>query len=91
MRCRGYISTAGFESICEAMYLKKPVMMIPVEGQYEQACNAIDGEISGAGIKGASFDISKLMDYLPNHTQYNDFKHWVEKTESIFLEELADF
>jgi len=90
-RCRGYISTAGFESICEAMYLHKPVMMIPVEGQYEQACNAIDGEISGAGIKGASFDISKLMDYLPNYTPNNDFKHWVKKTESIFLEELTNF
>ena len=27
--CRAYASTAGFESICEAMYLGKPVLMVP--------------------------------------------------------------
>ncbi len=90
-RCRGYISTAGFESICEAMYLKKPALMVPVEGQYEQACNAIDGEISGAGVKSTSFDVSLLMDFLPNYHPDSDFQNWVGKAESIFLDELTNF
>ena len=90
-RCKGYISTAGFESICEAMYLQKPVLMVPVKGQYEQACNAIDGEISGAGIRGSSFDISLLMNFLPDYEPNNTFHRWVKKTESIFLEELTNF
>lgn len=90
-RCKGFISTAGFESICEAMYLKKPVLMVPVEGQYEQACNAIDGEIAGAGISSSSFDISKFIDYLPNHTPNNNFNTWIENAESIFLKELSNF
>lgn len=89
-RCKGYFSTAGFESICEAMYLKKPVLMIPVEGQYEQACNAIDGEIAGAGIRDLSFDISKFMDYLPNHKPDKHFHNWVNNAESIFIEELTN-
>jgi hypothetical protein len=25
--------------------------MVPIAGQYEQACNALDGEMSGAGKK----------------------------------------
>lgn len=90
-RCKGYVSTAGFESICEAMYLQKSVLMIPVESQYEQACNAIDAEIAGAGIKGESFDISRLMDFIPEYAPNNTFQSWVEKTESIFLEELTNF
>lgn len=90
-RCKGYISTAGFESICEAMYLQKPTLMIPVEGQYEQACNALDGELAGAGIKGSSFDISLLLDFLPGYSPTDTFHRWVEKAESIFLEELTNF
>lgn len=62
--CRGLVTTAGFESICEAMYLGKPVMMIPVKGQYEQACNALDGELAGAGIQHHCFDFQKFSDYL---------------------------
>ena len=89
-RCKGYISTAGFDSICEAMYLQKPVLMVPVEGQYEQACNAIDGELAGAGIRGSSFDVSSLLDFLPDYKPNRDFHHWVDKAESVFLEELTN-
>ena len=58
--CKGLVCTAGFESVCEAMYLGKPVLMIPVAGQYEQACNALDAEASGAGMASDSFDFGKL-------------------------------
>lgn len=58
--CKGLVCTAGFESVCEAMYLGKPVMMIPVAGQYEQACNALDAEASGAGVASDRFDFEKL-------------------------------
>ncbi len=88
--CKGYISTAGFESICEAMYLKKPVLMIPVHGQYEQACNAIDAKNSGAGIIGSSFDISLLMDFIPHYKSNNKFVEWVDQAKSIFLKEIAN-
>lgn len=58
--CKGLVCTAGFESVCEAMYLDKPVMLIPVAGQYEQACNALDAEASGVGIASVDFDFGKL-------------------------------
>ena len=90
-RCKGYISTAGFESICEAMYLQKPALMIPVDGQYEQACNAIDAEISGAGKRANSFDISLLQQVIDDYTAADGFKNWVNRAESIFLDELTNF
>lgn len=90
-KCEGYISTAGFESICEAMYLHKPVLMIPVDGQYEQACNAIDAELSGAGVKAEKFNASKLLEYISDYAPNYDFRSWVDQSESIFLEELTNF
>ncbi len=90
-RCKGYMSTAGFESICEAMYLQKPVLMVPVDRQYEQACNAIDAEMSGAGIKRSSFDISSLLKFIPEYRSHDTFYKWEEKANSIFLEELTNY
>ena len=90
-RCKGYISTAGFESICEAFYLQKPIMMIPVKSQYEQACNALDAEITGVGISATSFDVSQLQNFLPQYHPNQDFRNWVDQTESIFLQELTNF
>jgi uncharacterized protein (TIGR00661 family) len=36
----GVICGAGFETPAEAMYLKKKLLVVPMKGQYEQACNA---------------------------------------------------
>ena len=77
--CKGLVSTAGFESICEAMYLGKPVMVIPVAGQYEQACNALDTVHSGAGISSENFDFSKLEEHLQNgFVLKENIQEWAE-------------
>ena len=89
-KCAGYITTAGFESVCEAMYLGKPAMMIPVKGHYEQACNAIDAENAGAGIGNDSFDIRKLVDYIPKHQDTSSwFRPWANSNEKVFIEKLT--
>ena len=89
--CGGFVSTAGFESICEAMYLGKPVMMIPTEGQYEQECNAIDAVNAMAGISDTEFNISKLLDYMPKHKSVKEeFSGWVQNAEKMFLKEFIE-
>ena len=37
----GVITAGGFESVAEAIHLRKKVMVIPMHNQYEQQCNAI--------------------------------------------------
>jgi uncharacterized protein (TIGR00661 family) len=87
---KGYVTTAGFESVCEAMYLGKPVMMVPVGGHFEQACNALDAEKAGAGIASKTFDIGKLYDYIPHHKDVQDsFKGWADQAEDIFIKHLT--
>lgn len=87
--CAGLISTAGFESVAEAMYLGKPVMMVPVPNHIEQIINAHDGELSGAGVQARSFDLTIFKDYLPKHTSVQDtFQHWV--TQANFAYHMTD-
>ena len=38
--CRGVITAAGFTTPAEAIYLKKPLLVIPMKSQVEQKCNA---------------------------------------------------
>lgn len=86
--CKGYISTAGFESICEAFYLNKPVMMIPVH--VEQEVNAKDASSTELGVVGESFDISILLKYIQSYKpEDNSFKTWVDSAENIFLKHLT--
>lgn len=86
--CAGYVTTAGFESVCEAMYMGKPVMMIPAH--IEQEINAADAAGVGAGIVADSFDISKLVEYIPHHTHDTKaFRSWVDSAEELFVRHLT--
>ncbi len=83
----GYVTTAGFESVCEAYYLGKPVMMIPAH--IEQEINARDASSTGIGIVSNKFDISKLSDYIPSYSTSNkEFREWVQSAEQKFIKEL---
>jgi len=85
-KCAGFSSTAGFESICEAMYLGKPIMMVPTYGHFEQACNALDASIAGAGFKSDTFNLSALQDYIPKHKDTSaEFRKWADSSKSKFL------
>lgn len=46
----GLLSSAGFESPAEALYLGKKLMVVPIQGQYEQYCNAAALEELGAQV-----------------------------------------
>jgi uncharacterized protein (TIGR00661 family) len=87
-KCKGYATTAGFESICEAMYLGKPVLMVPAH--IEQYCNMIDAERAGAGIGVAGFKLSGLIDYIPQYQQNQQFRDWVKRAENKMMEHLTE-
>lgn len=89
--CRAYASTAGFESICEAMYLGKPVLMVPAH--IEQDCNAYDAAQAGAGIVSDSFSLEPLLRFAGSYCPNKEFIRWVRSSERRMigeLEKLAD-
>ncbi len=86
-RCKGLVCTAGFESVCEAMYLDKPVMMVPVKGHYEQYCNARDASRIGAGMFAEDFEISKIEECLLFYDKKKNerYRAWVNGFECQFM------
>lgn len=83
--CKGYATTAGFESVCEAVYMGKPVLMVPTH--IEQACNAHEALLSGAGVVADEFDLEKLINYIPQYEKKDDFRKWVEQAERRIMKE----
>lgn len=59
--CRGYTSTAGFESVCEAAFLGKPVMVVPTGNHLEQQCNALDAQRAGIATWQNRFDLTQFV------------------------------
>ena len=80
---KAYATTAGFESVCEAMYMGKPVLMVPTH--IEQACNAFEASLAGAGILADDFELEKLLEYIPNYKKQPDFREWVKQVEHYIL------
>ena len=85
-KCGAYASTAGFESVCEAIYLGKPVMMVP--SHIEQEINAFDAMRIGAGVSAMEFDLTKLLEFASEYKPVGEFVAWVESSEKKILYEL---
>jgi uncharacterized protein (TIGR00661 family) len=72
--CSALITTAGFESQCEAAFLGKPVYTIPSKNHFEQYCNALDGKKAGV-----SMDLSEFMgSEEKSDPDITEFKKWCD-------------
>ena len=101
--CHAYASTAGFESVCEAMYLGKPLLMVP--SHVEQKCNAYDAtegysrmscDSSGGrplprpAVSSDRFDLDLLLHFADNEFVADEsFPQWARSADSVFLKELT--
>jgi uncharacterized protein (TIGR00661 family) len=85
-RCRAMVATGGYQTICEAMCLGKPILIVPVGRHYEQECNAYEGEAIGAGLGSNHFDLDRFMAYLPTHkADPVAFRAWVAEAPQRLL------
>ena len=86
--CSGYATTAGFESVCEAMYLGKPALLVPAH--LEQEINAEDASSVGAGVVSKVFDLNKLVEFIPKYSADTEgFRCWVARAEELFVKHLT--
>ena len=81
---RGVACTAGFESVSEAAYLGKQVLMIPVENHFEQFLNARDAERTGIGLADTTFRLSRLLEPVSNDVTAT-FRAWVDQADAIAM------
>jgi len=85
--CRGFASTAGFESVCEAAYLGKPISLVPTGKHVEQLCNALDAERAGLAQWRRDFDLTDFVAGLAESdpAPRSDFREWVRAGPDAFL------
>lgn len=88
---KALVTTAGFESVCEAMYLGKPVLMVPVKGHFEQWCNARDGAKAGAGTYADEFNLDVVLHDLSFCQNRNEqFVQWTKQTTQLMLQTFSE-
>ncbi len=85
--CRAYVGTAGFESVCEALYLGKPALLVPTAGQHEQTLNAWDAERAGAAVVGTYDDLDAFWAAppVPPRMAVEEFRDWVRRAPEMLV------
>lgn len=85
--CRAYVGSAGFESICEAFYLGKPVLAVPTAGHYEQTLNGWDAQRAGAARVGSYDDLESFWEAppVPSREVVSDFRDWVARAPETIV------
>lgn len=87
--CRAVVTSAGFETVCEAMLLGKPLLTVPVEGHREQLSNALDAERLGIAAWSTQYDIGRVLTQAAAPSSLRDeFRRRVREMQDILLEEL---
>jgi hypothetical protein len=86
--CRAYVGTAGFESVCEALHLGKPVLVVPTDGQYEQRLNAWDAARAGAAVVGTYGDLDGFWASppTPDGRTVEEFRAWVRRAPEMLVD-----
>lgn len=61
---RGVVGGGGYTLMSEAVYLKKPMLSVPIGGQFEQVLNALYLEKLNYGMHASAFDGAVLGQFL---------------------------
>lgn len=69
---KAVITNGGFSLISEALYLKKPILSIPIQGQFEQILNALYLDKLGYGKFIEESSVGKIMEFLNNLDKYRE-------------------
>src|SRR5579883_441770 len=85
---RGVASTAGFESLNEAAWLGKPLLVVPVANHVEQYLNALDAEQAGLAMAATRFDLTRLLQPT-QRAGAAPYRAWVRQAEA-FLESVIE-
>ena len=61
---RGVVASAGYSLVSEVVYLRKPMLALPLAGQFEQEMNARYLERLGYGMAATALDEPSLKRFL---------------------------
>jgi len=83
--CNACIANGGFTFITEAIYLHKPVLCVPIKGQFEQILNSIYVKKLGYGEMYDHIDKKKIENFISNLKKYEKKLQHVKKENNSKL------
>ncbi len=89
--CKAIIANAGLSLMCEALYLKKPFLAMPINQQVEQVINAQYLQAQGYGQYTLHFcqdDYNKFWANLPKYEK--NLENYEHKDNSLIFKKLDD-
>lgn len=70
--CKAVMMTGGFSTMSEAIYLKKPMLIIPAKNQYEQKFNGLTITEMGIGQCEDSINKERINKFISKISCYNE-------------------
>jgi len=89
--CKAIITNGGFGLISEAIYLKKPILSIPVKKQFEQIFNALTIKKLGYGEFQEEISKDSINNFIKNLRKYkNNLKRNKNQDNSRLINKLQE-
>ncbi len=85
--CGAFVGTAGFQSIVEAFYFGKKLVVQPIEGHYEQKWNAIEVEKRNMG-RWCHDDLEAALDQTFNQALHAELVPWYQSGAERHYEQI---
>ena len=87
--CKAVITNGGFSLIGEALYLNKPILSVPIKGQFEQITNALYLNKLGYGLFSKKISKGVFRRFLSNIDVYkNNLNKYKKEDNSRLFSEL---
>ncbi len=88
---RGVVAGGGFSLLTEAIYLGKPVLSIPLRGQFEQLMNARYLERLGYGLCAATASAERVGSFVSRIGEFEDaLAGYTHSGNAVALEAIED-
>ena len=89
-RCRGVVASAGYSLMSEAVYLRKPMLALPLAGQFEQEMNARYLDRLGYGTRASALDGPALDRFLERDRLHHEALAGYEQDGNVETLEAVD-
>jgi uncharacterized protein (TIGR00661 family) len=90
-QCRACISNGGFSLVSEAVAMHKPVLSIPIKGQFEQILNALYIERLGYGEFHEEANEKNILHFIKNCDKcYENVKKYNYKGNSEIIDKIEE-
>jgi uncharacterized protein (TIGR00661 family) len=87
---KAVVATAGFTLMSEAIYLRKPYMAMPMQGQFEQELNAFQLANLGYGKNVSDIGPEVIGDFLYHIPDYTERLQAYEACDNRAIKEKLD-